>query len=151
MNTETLVPDELRGELIKEAQINLLQLHTTEVASQLTLDDFKVFASIQPTEYIDKMFDIKSRYGTPNLEKFVEVSDVDPRLVIIVLLKHFSNCSMLMLVLVCILSLLLQLVNKEMYWVVTEICGEPNVVKRMRLIKQFIKIASKHYDVHVQI
>lgn len=56
-----------------------------------------------------------------------------------------------MLVLVCILSLLLQLVNKEMYWVVTEICGEPNVVKRMRLIKQFIKIASKHYDVHVQI
>ncbi|XP_078318508.1 rap guanine nucleotide exchange factor 2-like isoform X9 [Crassostrea virginica] len=107
MNTETLVPDELRGELIKEAQINLLQLHTTEVASQLTLDDFKVFASIQPTEYIDKMFDIKSRYGTPNLEKFVE------------------------------------LVNKEMYWVITEICGEPNVVKRMRLIKQFIKIA-KH-------
>ena len=75
MNTETLVPDELRGELIKEAQINLLQLHTTEVASQLTLDDFKVFASIQPTEYIDKMFDIKSRYGTPNLEKFVEVSE----------------------------------------------------------------------------
>lgn len=58
---------------------------------------------------------------------------------------------MLMLVLVCILSLLLQLVNKEMYWVVTEICGEPNVVKRMRLIKQFIKIASKHFDVHVQI
>lgn len=73
MNTETLVPDELRGDLIKEAQITILQLRTTEVASQLTLDDFKVFASIQPTEYIDKLFNIKSKYGIPNLEKFVEV------------------------------------------------------------------------------
>lgn len=107
MNTETLVPDELRGDLIKEAQITILQLRTTEVASQLTLDDFKVFASIQPTEYIDKLFNIKSKYGIPNLEKFVE------------------------------------LVNKEMYWVITEVCSEPNVVKRMRIIKQFIKIA-KH-------
>ncbi|XP_061196528.1 rap guanine nucleotide exchange factor 6-like isoform X13 [Saccostrea echinata] len=107
MNTETLVPDELRGELIKEAQISLLQLHTTEVASQLTLDDFKVFKSIEPTEYIDNLFGLKSKYGTPNLQKFTE------------------------------------LINKEMYWVVTEVCGELNVVKRMRMIKQFIKIA-KH-------
>ncbi|XP_048763340.1 rap guanine nucleotide exchange factor 2-like isoform X8 [Ostrea edulis] len=107
MNTETLVPDELRGELIKEAQISLLQLHTTEVASQLTLDDFKVFKSIEPTEYIDNLFGLKSKYGTPNLQKFTE------------------------------------LVNKEMYWVVTEVCGEINIVKRMRMIKQFIKIA-KH-------
>lgn len=74
MNTETLVPDELRGELIKEAQISLLQLHTTEVASQLTLDDFKVFKSIEPTEYIDNLFGLKSKYGTPNLQKFTEVS-----------------------------------------------------------------------------
>lgn len=78
MNTETLVPDELRGDLIKEAQITILQLRTTEVASQLTLDDFKVFASIQPTEYIDKLFNIKSKYGVPNLEKFVEVSKTLP-------------------------------------------------------------------------
>ena len=40
------------------------------------------------------------------------------------------------------LSLSFQLVNREMFWVVTEICGEPNVVKRMKLIKHFIKIAS---------
>lgn len=36
-----------------------------------------------------------------------------------------------------------QLVNKEMFWVVTEICGEHNLVRRMKIIKQFIKIASK--------
>ena len=40
------------------------------------------------------------------------------------------------------LSLCFQLVNREMFWVVTEICREPNVVKRMKLIKHFIKIAS---------
>ncbi|KAL8597463.1 Rap guanine nucleotide exchange factor 2 [Nucella lapillus] len=33
------------------------------------------------------------------------------------------------------------LVNREMFWVVTEICGEPMVVRRMKLIKHFIKIA----------
>ena len=37
----------------------------------------------------------------------------------------------------------LQIVNKEMFWVVTEICNESNLVKRMKIIKAFIKIASK--------
>ena len=36
-----------------------------------------------------------------------------------------------------------QIVNNEMFWVVTEICSEANLVKRMKLIKAFIKIASK--------
>ena len=67
------MPDELRGELIKEAHISLLQLHTTEVASQLTLEDFKVFKSVEPTEYLDDLFQLTSRYGTPNLEKFSDV------------------------------------------------------------------------------
>lgn len=30
-----------------------------------------------------------------------------------------------------------------MFWVVTEICSETNLVKRMKLIKAFIKIASE--------
>ena len=38
---------------------------------------------------------------------------------------------------------LLQIVNNEMFWVVTEICSETNLIKRMKLIKAFIKIASK--------
>ena len=36
-----------------------------------------------------------------------------------------------------------------MFWVVTEICSEQNVVKRMKLIKHFIKIASKFYCLYV--
>ena len=105
LNTETLVPDELRSELIREAHISLLQLNTTEVASQLTLEDFKVFKDIEPTEYIDDLFKINEKYGRPSLLKFSE------------------------------------LVNKEMFWVVSEVCSEQNVVKRMKLIKHFIKIA----------
>lgn len=33
------------------------------------------------------------------------------------------------------------LVNQEMFWVVTEVCQEHNLVRRMKIIKQFIKIA----------
>ncbi|XP_076440019.1 rap guanine nucleotide exchange factor 2-like [Babylonia areolata] len=105
MSTEPLIPDDMIGELLKESQILLLQLNATEVAWQLTLEDFKVFKDIEPTEYIDELFEIHSKYGCPMIRKFAE------------------------------------LVNREMFWVVTEICGEPNVVKRMKLIKHFIKIA----------
>ena len=68
------MPDELMGDLIKEAQIYLTQLNTLEVASQLTLEDFKVFKEIQDTEYIDEIFGLDSKYGCPNLQKFAEVS-----------------------------------------------------------------------------
>ena len=74
LSTEPLVPDELMGDLIKEAQIYLTQLNTLEVASQLTLEDFKVFKEIQDTEYIDEIFGLDSKYGCPNLQKFAEVS-----------------------------------------------------------------------------
>lgn len=37
----------------------------------------------------------------------------------------------------------LQLVNREMFWVVTEVCCEHNLVRRSKIIKQFIKVASK--------
>jgi len=36
-----------------------------------------------------------------------------------------------------------QLVDEEMFWVATEVCGETNVAKRVRIVKQFVKIASK--------
>ena len=30
-----------------------------------------------------------------------------------------------------------------MFWVITEICKEPSPLKRMKIIKQFIRIASE--------
>lgn len=103
--TETLVPDEMASELIRENIVHFLQLNPNEIAIQLTNQDFQIFRQIESTEYIDDLFIIKSKYGTPMLNKFSE------------------------------------LVNNEMFWVVGEICKETNIVRRMKIIKQFIKIA----------
>ena len=62
------------------------------------------------TEYVDKLFDLETPYGQPNLSKFGE------------------------------------LVNDEMWWVVTEIVSEPTVSKRVKIMKQFIKVLKG--DVH---
>ena len=59
------------------------------------------------TEYVEKLFELATTYGHPNLTKFGE------------------------------------LVNDEMWWVVTEIVSEQNVGKRIKLMKQFIKVNSK--------
>jgi Rap guanine nucleotide exchange factor 2 len=101
-----LVPDHLSNDLIREARIHFLQLDSLEICAQLTLRDFAIFKSIQPTEYVDYIFKVKSNYGLPNFEKF------------------------------------LRLPNQEMYWTITEIIREPNVIQRSKILKQFIKIAS---------
>ncbi|CAL1272986.1 unnamed protein product [Larinioides sclopetarius] len=105
MSSDSLVPDELALELLRESQVHLLHLNSVELATQLTIEDFSIFRQIEPTEYINELFEVKSKYGTPMLSKFVE------------------------------------LVNREMFWVVTEVCFEHNLIRRMRIIKQFIKVA----------
>lgn len=99
-----LLPDEAAQELAKESHSTLLQIKPRDVAKELTLQDFEVFRSIDPREYIYKLWNFGPKL-TENLRKFSEI------------------------------------VNKEMFWVVTEICSETNLVKRMKLIKAFIKIA----------
>ena len=47
--------------------------------------------------------------------------------------------------LMCLMFCVVQLVDEEMFWVATEVCSETNMVKRVRIIKQFVKIASKPY------
>lgn len=103
--SETFVADEQAPELIRESQVHFLQLNAVEVAIQLTLQDFSIFRQIESTEYVDDLFELKSRYGVPMLRQFAE------------------------------------LVNREMFWVVTEVCSEHNLVRRSKIIKQFIKIA----------
>ncbi|XP_037928446.1 rap guanine nucleotide exchange factor 2 isoform X2 [Teleopsis dalmanni] len=103
--TETLVPDDLALELVRESSVHFLQLNAYELAIQLTLQDFAIFRQIESTEYVDDLFELQTKYGVPMLSKFAE------------------------------------LVNREMFWVVTEICGEHNIVRRMKIVKQFIKIA----------
>ena len=72
-STETLVPDELAGELMRESQVHFLHLNAVEVAVQLTLQDFAIFTQIESTEYVDDLFSLRSKYGTPHLSQFSEV------------------------------------------------------------------------------
>lgn len=99
-----LLPDEAAQELAKESSFSLLQLKPRDLAKEITLQDFEIFRSIDPREYIYKLWNFGPKL-TENLRKFSEI------------------------------------VNKEMFWVVTEICNESNLVKRMKIIKAFIKIA----------
>lgn len=72
------------------------------------------YRQIESTEYVDDLFELKSRYGVPMLSQFAE------------------------------------LVNREMFWVVTEVCSEHNLVRRSKIIKQFIKIARKYLpNIHI--
>ncbi|KAK6039716.1 RasGEF domain protein [Cooperia oncophora] len=71
--SEPLVPDDLAPEIMRDAQAQLLALNAQVVAAQLTLQDFAVFASIEPTEYIDNLFQLESRYGSPRLEEFERI------------------------------------------------------------------------------
>ncbi|CAI4232908.1 unnamed protein product [Auanema sp. JU1783] len=71
--SEPLIPDSLAAEVLKEAQSTLLMLNAHVVAAQLTLQDFSVFSSIEPTEYIDNLFQLNSRYGSPRLHDFEQL------------------------------------------------------------------------------
>ncbi|XP_036051008.1 rap guanine nucleotide exchange factor 6 isoform X4 [Onychomys torridus] len=105
METETLCSDEDAQELLKESQLSMLQLSTIEVATQLSMRDFDLFRSIEPTEYIDDLFKLDSKTGNAHLKQFEDI------------------------------------VNQETFWVASEILSESNQLKRMKIIKHFIKIA----------
>ncbi|XP_057403420.1 rap guanine nucleotide exchange factor 2 isoform X5 [Balaenoptera acutorostrata] len=105
METETLCSDEDAQELLRESQISLLQLSTVEAATQLSMRNFELFRNVEPTEYIDDLFKLRSKTSCANLKKFEEV------------------------------------INQETFWVASEILRETNQLKRMKIIKHFIKIA----------
>uniref|UniRef100_A0A6Q2XV35 Rap guanine nucleotide exchange factor 2 n=1 Tax=Esox lucius TaxID=8010 RepID=A0A6Q2XV35_ESOLU len=72
METETLCSDEDAQDLLREGQISLLQLSTVEVATQLSMRAFELFCAIEPTEYIDDLFKLKSKTGSFCLKRFEE-------------------------------------------------------------------------------
>ena len=68
--SQQLVPEEMSGELLKESNVSLLHLTASETATQLMVEDFTIFRQIEQTEYVDHIFQIKSKFGTENLDKF---------------------------------------------------------------------------------
>lgn len=72
METETLCSDEDAQDLLRESQISLLQLSTVEVATQLSMRAFELFCAIEPTEYIDDLFKLRSKSSSASLKRFEE-------------------------------------------------------------------------------
>lgn len=72
METETLCSDEDAQDLLRESQISLLQLSTVEVATQLSMRAFELFCAIEPTEYIDDLFKLRSKSSSTSLKRFEE-------------------------------------------------------------------------------
>jgi len=111
-STEALVPDSVAPELLKESRAVLAELHAGVLAAQLTLQDFSLFAAVEPTEYVDSLFrHDASKYGWPKLQQ------------------------------------LEQLVNREMWWVATEVCRERPLLRRAKTVKKFIKVARECFFV----
>ena len=65
--------EEISGELLKESNVSLLDLDVSETATQLMVEDYKIFQQIEQTEYVDHIFEIKSTFGKENLDKFSEL------------------------------------------------------------------------------
>ncbi|KAM3181295.1 hypothetical protein ACTXT7_014647 [Hymenolepis weldensis] len=147
---DVLITDEVAKVIYQESKVSLtqglgitslcfLQLSPEEVAIQLTLDDFSVFRSIESAEFVDKVFGlISSTQDNPdavsnvtstnsNGENNGAESSTGSR-------KGFpTGCANL--------DAFADLVNKEAYWVPSEICAETNLQKRVDMLKRFIKIA----------
>lgn len=70
MAQEQLVPDDAAQDLIKETHFTFLSLNPMEIAMQLTMNDYKLYQDIEPTEYTDNLINRQSNYGTAQLEKF---------------------------------------------------------------------------------
>lgn len=106
--------DELAQEILKECPmpINLLSLNSTVIAIELTLHDFNIFRCIEPQSFIYDVFEMRC-----NIDSIDEKCKKE--------LNEFESLS-----------------NKEMFWVINEILNETSVVKRIRLIKYFIKVAN---------
>ena len=62
-----------------------------ELAFQVTLADFDIFAEIETTEYVDNLFERDSAYGEPALEKFEELG-TSPLVIVVVLVENSTFC-----------------------------------------------------------
>lgn len=114
------------------------------MAIQLTLDDFSVFRSIESAEFVDKVFGLISanqetaEIGNGNGAGATTAtnSNGDGNAT-----EPPSEGSRKGFPTGCVnLDAFADLVNKEAYWVPSEICAETNLQKRVDMLKRFIKV-----------
>lgn len=130
--SETLVPDEMAPDLVRDAAVHFLQLNANELAIQLTFQDFSIFRQIESTEYVDDLFTSSSSSSSSNAAAASCSSNSDNAIHAAPNQRYGTPL---------MLHQFAELVNREMFWVVTEVCSEPNLVRRSKILKQFVKIA----------
>ena len=59
---------------MKDSSVSFLQLDSIEVAVQVTLRDYEIFKAIESTDYVDDLFELKTKLTNERLKKFEEVS-----------------------------------------------------------------------------
>lgn len=106
--------DAVAAEILKDCPlpIHLIALNSTVLAIELTLHDFNIFRCIEPQSFIFDLFDLKS-----NIESIDDKWRKE--------LSEFESLS-----------------NKEMFWVINGILQESSMLKRVKIIKYFIKVAN---------
>ncbi|KAL7669624.1 hypothetical protein ACOME3_010271 [Neoechinorhynchus agilis] len=98
--------------------LNILSVDIYELASQLSLRAYVLFSNVKSQEYINHIF----KWSIGKQKHPYESSNRD--------LLESPN-----------LDILSNMINREMYWVVSEVVKQSNVNRRVLVIKKFIKLA----------
>ncbi|KAF7259923.1 hypothetical protein EG68_02574 [Paragonimus skrjabini miyazakii] len=124
---EPLIADDVAKTILTESRVAFMQLAPEDLAIRLTLDDYEVFRAVQSTEYIDEVFGLSVNAGP---ECIATDSGTTAAVYSTGYATGHEN-----------LDRFTELVNREAYWAPTEICAEPNLNRRVELLKRFIKLA----------
>lgn len=140
--------DALVNEILKEspANINLTSLNATLLAVELTLSDFDKFRSIEPQQFV---YDTFFNYSEKNQSSTNDNTALDSAS-----LKSSSSDGQETDLLHAINKArsipkswmneyqeFADISNREMFWVVCEILNERNISRRVKIVKQFVRVA----------
>lgn len=145
--------DALVNDILRESppNIKLSSFNPTLLAVELTLADFDKFKSIEPQQFVyDTFFDYSEKNNinsVPSTSSADSASlkssssdghDAD-------LLHAINKSRMIPKKWMQEYQEFADISNKEMFWVVCEILNEPDIDRRVRIIKQFVRVAEDCY------
>lgn len=143
--------DSLVNEILKEnpANVTLTSLNATLLAVELTLSDFDKFRSIEPQQFVyDTFFNYSERNdrskssnsgGSPVDTLSLRSSSSDGQDVDI--LQTLNKTRSIPKTWMKEYQEFADISNKEMFWVVCEILNERNIGRRVKIVKQFVRVA----------
>lgn len=144
--------DSLVNEILKEspASLTLTSLNATLLAVELTLADFDKFKSIEPQQFVYDTFFHYSESKTKN----TKINPANGSLSDSASLKSSSSDGQEADILQTLnksrsipknwmkeYQEFADISNKEMFWVVCEILNEKNISRRVKIVKQFVRVA----------